>query len=57
MTPQMEKDLKEAFRINSLQEDVAEPLDWMYNTGPQNWMINGQRREYDFFMGEYPEIK
>ncbi len=57
MTPQMEKDLKEAFRINSLQEDVAEPLDWMYNTGPQNWMINGQRCEYDFFMDEYPEIK
>ena len=57
MTPQMERDLKEAFRINSLQEDVAEPLDWMYNTGPQNWMINGQRCEYDFFMDEYPEIK
>ncbi len=57
VTSEMEKDLKEAFRINSIQEDVAVPLDWMYNQSPQEWMINGEKKEYDFFMNEYPEIK
>lgn len=54
--PEMEKDLIEAFAINAVQTDTAEPLDWMYNKQPQRWCINGDTVEYDFIQGEYPAL-
>ena len=57
LTSEMEKDLKEAFRINSIQKDSAKPLDWLYNNSPQEWEINGKKTEYDFLMDEYPEMR
>ena len=49
----MKKDLKEAFAINSIQENEAEPLDLLYNNEPQRWMIDGEVREFDFVMDDY----
>lgn len=48
-------ELKKAFEINSRQEDVLEPLDWMYNNQPQKWCLNGEEINYDFVMEEYPK--
>lgn len=56
ITDEMAVDLKEAFRINSVQWDVAEPLDWEYNNQPQQWRINGEIVEYDFVMDSYPDL-
>lgn len=56
ITPEIFEDLKKAFKINSVQEDVAEPLDWMYNNQPQKWLINGKEVEYDFVMDSPPRL-
>ena len=56
MTEEMRADLKEAFAINSIQENEAEPLDWTYNNSPQQWMIDGERKEFDFVMDSYPAL-
>ena len=49
-------DLVEAFKRNSIQQEVAEPLDWLYNNAPQTWLIDGETIEYDFVMDSYPEL-
>lgn len=56
ITPEMEGELKRAFEISSVQKDVAEPIDWMYNKEPQSWLINGERVDYDFIMDDYPHL-
>lgn len=56
LTEEMKKDLNEAFKINSIQSDVVEPLDWQYNNEPQQWKINGEVVEYDFVMDSYPYL-
>jgi len=56
MTEEMKRDLKEAFKINSIQENETEPLDWTYNNSPQRWMIDGEQKEFDFVMDSYPAL-
>ena len=56
LTDQMKTDLKEAFKINAIQQDTAVPLDWQYNNSPQKWLINGEECEYDFVMDSYPYL-
>lgn len=56
LTDEMKKDLKEAFAINSVQENVAVPLGRLYNNSPQKWMIDGEVREFDFVMDDYPAL-
>lgn len=56
LTDEMKRDLKEAFAINTIQENEAEPLDWLYNNEPQRWMIDGDVREFDFVMDNYPAL-
>ncbi len=48
--------LTQAFSHNAVQTDAAEPLDWLYNNQPQVWLVNGQKREYDFVEGSYPAL-
>lgn len=56
ITDGMKEDIKKAFFRNSGQKDKAEPLDWLYNNQPQCWLINGEKREYDFVENSYPEL-
>ena len=56
LTEEMKQDLREAFYINSIQEDVAEPLDWQYNDTPDRWMINGEAVEFDWIQDSYPGL-
>ncbi len=56
LTDEMKGNLKAALKINSIQADEAEPLDWMYNNTPQKWLINGEEVEYDFVMESYPTL-
>ena len=53
---EMKSDLIKAFRINSKQTDIAEPLDWIYNNQPHKWLINGKETIYDFVMDSYPVL-
>lgn len=56
LTEEMKQDLREAFYINSIQEDMAEPLDWQYNDTPDRWMINGEAVEFDWIQDSYPGL-
>lgn len=56
ITDEMKSDLREAFKINSVQNDTAEPIDWLYNNQPCSWIINGEKTEYDFVMNSYPAL-
>lgn len=51
LTAQMEADLRAAWAHNALQTDIAEPLDWRYNTTPEKWLINGTVKEFDWTGG------
>ncbi len=54
VTEEMKKDIKEAFAVNSVQTDVAIPLDWQDNYTPEEWSINGKVRRYDWIEDSYP---
>ena len=56
LTDEMKEQLKKAYAINSVQKDIAEPVDWQYNKIPSVWMINGERVEYDWVLDTYPAI-
>ena len=38
--------LREAFRLNSVQRDEMKPLDWLDNSCPREWLINGKRETF-----------
>ena len=56
VTEEMRADLKEAFRINSVQQNAAIPLDWTYNNTPSLWEIDGETEEFDFIEDSYPVL-
>ncbi len=41
--------LKDAFATASLNRPTAEPLDWLINTLPRVWRIDGKTTSYDWF--------
>ncbi len=41
--------LKEAFAINAKQENVCIPLNWQDTVCPDEWLIDGEKMEYDLF--------
>jgi len=45
-------ELKEAWRINSVQKNECRPLDWMENQYPAYWLIDGEEVFYDWFKDE-----
>ena len=56
MTDEVKADIRAAYRVNSVQTDVAIPLDWQYNNIPDHWLINGEEVRYDFVMDDYPAL-
>jgi len=45
------EELREAFRVNSVQKDELIPLDWMENVCPERWSLNGEEICFDWFDG------
>ena len=41
-------DLAEAFARSAVQRDELIPLDWMENTCPEKWMLNGEEIEINW---------
>lgn len=56
LTDEQKKDVMRAFKINSVQNDDIEPLDWEYNVNPHLWNINGEIVEFDWIKDNYPEL-
>ena len=40
--------LAEGFKRASVQEDELEPVDWMENTCPERWLVNGKEVRFDW---------
>lgn len=46
------EDLQRAYRVNSVQDDVLIPLDWMENVCPEKWLLNGAAKHFDWYPTE-----
>ena len=40
------------FAVNSVQNDIIRPVDWIANTCPERWIINGKEESFDWFDSE-----
>ena len=56
LNEEIKSELKAAFKINAVQQDTAEPIDWLYNNSPQQWLINGEEIDFDFVGNSYPAL-
>lgn len=56
LSPEQIEDIKKAFKINSVQKNDIEPLDWEYNATPHTWLIDGKTVEFDWVKEEYPDL-
>lgn len=45
-------DLKQAFARSAVQSDTLIPLDWMENSCPENWLLNGEEVHFCWYPGE-----
>jgi alpha-galactosidase len=45
---EQKKYIKKSFSIASTVQSLGEPLDWMNNPRPQEWLLNGKRIEFDW---------
>lgn len=43
--------MKASYKLASEQKQHLKPLDWKYNATPCLWEIDGELREYDWFLG------
>jgi alpha-galactosidase len=48
MGDEQKKYVKKSFSVASLPQSLAEPLDWMTNPRPQEWILNGNRVNFDW---------
>lgn len=42
------QDLREALARASVQQDVMQPLDWMENSCPSRWLVNGREQRFSW---------
>ena len=43
------EELKEAYRVASLQADEFVPLDWMETTTPERYLLNGKEITFNWY--------
>ncbi|MBP3322798.1 MAG: alpha-galactosidase [Clostridia bacterium] len=48
-------ELKEAYKVNSIQENELFPLDWMENLCPERWMLDGKEIRFNWYDNNGPE--
>lgn len=55
LSEEQEAELKKLYRIASEQKSTAEPLDWMWNSTPSQWLIGGKKVSYCWNTDKLPE--
>ena len=45
-------EMRRALAVNSVQEDMLEPVDWMETTNPHDWLLNGKQVSFDWIPDE-----
>ena len=48
LTPEIRRDLREAFSLAAAQTDTLEPLDWFSTTHPTKYLHNGESLDFDW---------
>ena len=48
-------EVRDAYRINSVQENDLRPLDWMENVCPNRWLLDGEEIEFKWYDKNGPE--
>ncbi len=48
--------VKNAYKINETQKEIAKPLDWEYNLTPNRWLINGREVTYHWYIDNIPKL-
>lgn len=48
MEDEQKKYIKKSFAVASTVQSLAEPLDWMNNPRPREWLLNGKRIDFDW---------
>lgn len=51
-TDEIRCDLQQAFARSAVQRDVLIPLDWMENSCPEHWLLNGEAVHFDWYPAE-----
>lgn len=51
LTPELEQAVRDAFARAARQQLPAEPLDWLGNTCPQQWLLDGEPASFDWHDG------
>ena len=49
LTAKLRKELVKCFEIASMGDSQVIPLDWLNNTCPEDWEINGSARHFDWY--------
>lgn len=49
------EELREAYKINSIQTNELRPLDWMENTCPNRWLLDGKEIVFNWYDSVGPE--
>lgn len=52
MTDEIMRDMREALCRNSLGADCTVPVDWMENTAPELYLVNGEERRYNWYASD-----
>ena len=55
LSEEQEAEMKKLYRIASEQKTTAEPLDWMWNSTPSQWLIGGKKVSYCWNTDKLPE--
>jgi alpha-galactosidase len=50
--PEQRDAVREAFKTASTPRPLGEPLDWLTNSEPERWSLQGSRAKYDWFGSE-----
>ena len=57
VTDEIKNDLKEAFKINEIQENDCKPISWLEENYPSKWMIDNQEISYNWYLFDDEERK
>ena len=52
LTREQEEELGQMLRENSKRRPTAEPLDWQENGLPQEWVLEGEKEDFHWYMPE-----
>lgn len=51
---EQENELRKLYGIASEQKNTAEPIDWLWNSTPSQWLIDGKKTQYNWNSDELP---